>query len=573
MRGGGVGLAAAACVAVAGWPHTDAAGLAAAIRTRAKGYDVVLLEQRDKPGGRAYVYEDQGFVYDAGPTIITVPFILDELAEVAGEALLVVAVEGIGGGRLAADHLRDAVDDPQLADLLQALVVVAVVFQTGEARLRVGGEQERPGALQQGALVQVADANLHAVPARPFDEVHQVGAGDPEPAGGVEARHRLQRRPAQQPAQHARVGDRERRRFVSPGVGAERDPAAVPQFDLEGGVHVAGDLFEQRPCGGELAIGIGHARKNAFGRRRQEQAQTAGAHRFFNRELSWLAFNWRVLEEAGNPRVPLLERVRFVSISAGNLDEFYTVRVAGLRGLVRTGVDAISADGLTPRLMQHQQAAWVKLRQDLEAQGIHVVTRAGLKAAEKKHLEEVFLGQVFPILSPLAIDPAHPFPFIPNEGLALALRMRRERDGRVLQALLPIPSQIDRFLRLPAPDGEVRFLPLEELLLLHVGALFPGYELNGSCVFRILRDSDLEVEEEAEDLVREFETALKRRRRGEVVRLQISAGAPDDLKAEIIDADRGADRRRRPQGTGARRPARPALAVLHAAGARACAGP
>ncbi|MGP1357104.1 RNA degradosome polyphosphate kinase [Roseicyclus sp.] len=276
-------------------------------------------------------------------------------------------------------------------------------------------------------------------------------------------------------------------------------------------------------------------------------AQTEGPRRFFNREVSWLAFNWRVLEEAQNPRVPLLERVRFISISAGNLDEFYTVRVAGLRELAQEGKTGLSDDGRTPaeqlklinadarRLMQHQQAAWVALKKELEAEGITVVTRKELKTAERKHLEEVFLALVFPVLSPLAIDPAHPFPFIPNEGVALALQMRRERDGRELQALLPIPAQIDRFLRLPTAEGEARFLPLEELLLLHIGALFPGYELKGSCMFRILRDSDIEVEEEAEDLVREFETALKRRRRGEVVRLQVSAGAPADLKAEIIE--------------------------------------
>jgi polyphosphate kinase len=277
------------------------------------------------------------------------------------------------------------------------------------------------------------------------------------------------------------------------------------------------------------------------------EAQTRGARRFFNRELSWLAFNWRVLEEAENPRVPLLERVRFVSISAGNLDEFYTVRVAGLRELAQEGRTGTSDDGRTPaeqlklinadarRLMQHQQAAWVSLRKELEAEGITVVTRSALKPEDKTYLEEEFLARVFPVLSPLAIDPAHPFPFIPNEGLALALQMRRARDGRELQALLPIPSQIDRFIRLPARTGEARVLPLEELLLLNVGALFPGYELTGSCAFRVLRDSDLEVEEEAEDLVREFETALKRRRRGEVVRLQISAGAPQDLKAEIVE--------------------------------------
>ena len=277
------------------------------------------------------------------------------------------------------------------------------------------------------------------------------------------------------------------------------------------------------------------------------EAQTKGPQRFFNRELSWLAFNWRVLEEAENPRVPLLERVRFVSISAGNLDEFYTVRVAGLRELALEGNVMPSDDGRSPTeqltlinadaraLMQSQQDVWIALKKELEGEGIKVVVRSDLTAADKSYLETVFLTQVFPVLSPLAIDPAHPFPFIANEGFSLALQMKRERDGRSLQALLPIPGQIDRFVQLPAPDGQARFLPLEELLLLHVGALFPGYKLTGSCSFRILRDSDLEVEEEAEDLVREFETALKRRRRGEVVRLQISDAAPENLRAEIIE--------------------------------------
>lgn len=277
------------------------------------------------------------------------------------------------------------------------------------------------------------------------------------------------------------------------------------------------------------------------------EAQITGPQRFFNRELSWLAFNWRVLEEAMNPRVPLLERVRFASISAGNLDEFYTVRVAGLRGLAQEGNLTPAADGRTPamqlklinadarRLMQHQQAAWNALKSEMEAEGLSVVTASKLTAQDKSALAEIFMGRVFPVLSPLAIDPAHPFPFIPNEGIALALQLKRDRDGRQLQALLPIPGQIDRFISLPAAEGKARFLPLEELLRLHIGALFPGYTLSGSCLFRVLRDSDLELEEEAEDLVREFETALKRRRRGEVVRLQISAGAPEDLKAEIID--------------------------------------
>jgi len=275
--------------------------------------------------------------------------------------------------------------------------------------------------------------------------------------------------------------------------------------------------------------------------------EIAGPRRFFNREISWLAFNWRVLEEAENPRVPLLERVRFVSISAANLDEFYTVRVAGLRNLASEGNTTPSHDGRSAAeqmelinadarsLMQAQQTAWQGLRSELEAAGIELLSREALTDADKAFLETQFLTQVFPVLSPLAIDPAHPFPFIANAGLALALQMKRQRDGRVLQALLPIPAQIDRFVRLPAEEGRARFLPLEELLLMHVGALFPGYRLSGSCLFRVLRDSDLEVEEEAEDLVREFETALKRRRRGEVVRLQISVGAPADLRAEIVE--------------------------------------
>ncbi len=272
-----------------------------------------------------------------------------------------------------------------------------------------------------------------------------------------------------------------------------------------------------------------------------------GPKRFFNRELSWLAFNWRVLEEAANPRVPLLERVRFVSISAGNLDEFYTVRVAGLRELAGGGNLTPAADGRSPaeqlklinadarELMKEQQATWVGLRAEMEAQGIAVVRRDTLSEADCAYLAQVFLDQVFPVLSPLAIDPAHPFPFIPSEGIALALQMKRERDGRVLQALLPIPGQIDRFVALPKVNGRERFLPLEEVLLLNIAALFPGYKATGSCMFRVLRDSDLEVEEEAEDLVREFETALKRRRRGEVVRLQISAAAPEKLAKEIIE--------------------------------------
>ncbi|MFM2356262.1 MAG: hypothetical protein RLZZ528_1998 [Pseudomonadota bacterium] len=273
-------------------------------------------------------------------------------------------------------------------------------------------------------------------------------------------------------------------------------------------------------------------------------AATAGPKRFFNRELSWLAFNWRVLEEAKNPRVPLLERLRFLSISATNLDEFYTVRVAGLRELARAGNTTPAADGLTPaeqlalinadarRLIKFQQAVWVRLKREIEDAGIELLTRSRLTRRDEKFLDDYFLNKVFPILSPLAIDPAHPFPFIPNEGFCLALQLERAADGRTMQAILPIPQQVQRFIALP---GTSRFLALEEMLLLHLNSLFPGYRDAGHCVFRVLRDSDLEVEDEAEDLVREFETALKRRRRGEVIRLKISAGAPDALRALIME--------------------------------------
>ncbi|MDO8884227.1 MAG: RNA degradosome polyphosphate kinase [Pseudotabrizicola sp.] len=276
-------------------------------------------------------------------------------------------------------------------------------------------------------------------------------------------------------------------------------------------------------------------------------SEITGPGRFFNRELSWLAFNWRVLDEAANPLVPLMERLRFLSISATNLDEFFTVRVAGLRALVRTGNAGFSEDGRKPaeqlvlihadarKLMQRQQTVLNGLKREMEATGICIVTRSKLTAADLRHLEAHFLHKVFPVLSPLAIDPAHPFPFIPNTGFSLALELERLSDHRTLKALLPIPQQIARFVPLPAKAGAHRFLPLEELLLLHLNMLFPGYTDRGHCAFRVLRDSDLEVEDEAEDLVREFETALKRRRRGEVIRLKMTAGAPADLRALIME--------------------------------------
>lgn len=267
--------------------------------------------------------------------------------------------------------------------------------------------------------------------------------------------------------------------------------------------------------------------------------------RFINRELSWLAFNQRVLEEAYNPNHPLLERLRFLSISASNLDEFYMVRVAGLKAQVAAKVSTPSDDNLTPaqqlaainhrvtEVMRDQQSCWLMLRGLLREAGIAVLELDELTPAEHDWLEARFIDEIFPVLTPIAVDPAHPFPFLPTGGFALALQLFDPHKGTNLDALVMLPQQLDRFIRLPG--SEMRYVLLEQVVLSFIARLFPPFILKGHGVFRVLRDSEMEIEEEAEDLVRTFESALKRRKRGSVIRLAVNAGMSKELRAFLID--------------------------------------
>ncbi|MFT9025391.1 RNA degradosome polyphosphate kinase [Acetobacter indonesiensis] len=277
--------------------------------------------------------------------------------------------------------------------------------------------------------------------------------------------------------------------------------------------------------------------------------------RFINRELSWLDFNQRVVEEADNPRNPLLERLRFLSISASNLDEFYSVRVAGLVGQVREGLVALSPDGLTPveqleavrercaTLLREQQRIWTELRGALAQSGVVLCDPSDLSDTDRAWLETCFMDRVFPVLTPLAVDPAHPLPFIPNMGLALGLRLLSAENGAfAMNALILLPSQVERFIRLPTEQADaagsrtIRFIRLEDLITLCMDKLFPGLTVGESGMLRVVRDTDVEFEDEAEDLVRSYETALKRRRRGVVIHLDMEERIPDEL-AEAIASD------------------------------------
>ncbi|WP_417621858.1 RNA degradosome polyphosphate kinase [Parasphingorhabdus sp.] len=267
------------------------------------------------------------------------------------------------------------------------------------------------------------------------------------------------------------------------------------------------------------------------------------SQRYFNREISWLGFNERVIDEAENRAHPLLERLRFLSISGNNLDEFFMVRLAGLVGQYRQKIEERSADGLTASqqleaiatrvdaLLDHQQRVWSALAETLATEDIFVSVVDDLSEDSKIWLQQHFLDQIFPVLTPQALDPAHPFPFIPNKGLSLVFDLIRESDNQGIRELVMIPSGLPRFIRLPGEKAV--YVSVETVIQQFSDILFPGYVVKSSGLFRIIRDSDIEVEEEAEDLVRYFRSAIKRRRRGDVIRLELGPKLAEPVVAML----------------------------------------
>ena len=284
---------------------------------------------------------------------------------------------------------------------------------------------------------------------------------------------------------------------------------------------------------------------NSVARQEMPKIDFKSPNRFLNRELSWLEFNYRVLGEAENKSHPLLERVKFLSISASNLDEFYMVRVAGLKGQVSAGVDHPSVDGLTPSrqliairekvldLMEKQQSCWRAAKAELEKFGINILELDKVSEKEKGWLKNYFKTKIFPVLTPMAVDPAHPFPFIPNLGFSMVLRLRRHSDGQHLRALLPLPNLLERFVRLPGDD--IRLISLDSIITQNVQDIFPDFDINQAAWFRVIRDTEFEIDEEAEDLIRTMGSALKQRIHGSIIKLSVNKDIPSDLCRMITD--------------------------------------
>ena len=284
---------------------------------------------------------------------------------------------------------------------------------------------------------------------------------------------------------------------------------------------------------------------NSVARQEMPKIDFKSPNRFLNRELSWLEFNYRVLGEAENKIHPLLERVKFLSISASNLDEFYMVRVAGLKGQVSAGVDHPSVDGLTPSrqliairekvldLMEKQQSCWRATKSELKHSGIKILESNTVSEEEKDWLKNYFKTKVFPVLTPMAVDPAHPFPFIPNLGFSMVLRLCRHSAGQLLRALLPLPNLLERFVRLPGDD--IRLISLDSIITQNIQDIFPDFDINQAAWFRVIRDTEFEIDEEAEDLIRTMGSALKQRIHGSIIKLSVNKDIPSDLCRMITD--------------------------------------